>query len=105
MTYWRAVHADGADAGIDRLTSNTIGPLPALVVAPDSLGDLVTGGGPRWAATMAADGQTQIFGYYKGRPSPERLSALFADVLSGKAKPLAGFGGSGNSITITLPSH
>jgi hypothetical protein len=79
----------------------------ALVVAPDSLANLVarTQSKPEhWVATIDGGDQVRVFGYFLGRPSPDLLMDLFDDVASGKTKPLIGYGVKGKSVTISMPS-
>jgi hypothetical protein len=106
--FWRGVADDGSDARADRITAMTVGSPPVLDITFDPLLNLVDEdkGKPaadRWSASMRQGGKTWIYGYYEGRPSPDVVTALFADILSGKAKPLAGYGAEGNSLNITLP--
>ena len=105
--FWRGVHDDGSDAETDRVTGMTFGNPPTLAVGTDAMTNLVegqSGGSPKWSATMADAEHTRIYGYFTGRPPPEALSALFADIASGKANPHIGFGVKGTSISIELPS-
>jgi len=72
---WRGVTAEGADAGVDRLTLMSLGPPPILQSARDELGALVEGdrkGGARserWVASVQDGPRTLIYGYFEGRPS------------------------------------
>jgi hypothetical protein len=107
LLYWRGVKDDGGDARTDRLTPMTVGPPPALVVAPDELANLVAlaqAHAGRWVATIDGGDQIRVFGYFTDRPSPELLTGLFNDIASGKAKPLVGYGARGKSVTISMPS-
>lgn len=107
MIFWRGVQADGEDAGLDRITLVSNGPPPTLGLAADSLAGLIGGkGGPaQWAATASGGNGAAIYAYFKSRPSSASVAALFADILSGKAKPVGRYAVDGNSISIGVPSE
>lgn len=107
MIYWRAVQADGEDAGLDRVTLVSNGPPPTLGLAADGLAGLIGGkSGPvQWAATASNGSGVAIYAYFKSRPSPTSVAALFADILSGKAKAVGGYAVDGKSISIGVPSE
>ncbi|HEY3889636.1 MAG TPA: hypothetical protein VGL73_13745 [Caulobacteraceae bacterium] len=106
LLYWRGVTDDGGDALTDRLTPMTDGLAPALVVAPDELANLVAraqSSREHWVATIAGEDQTQVFGYFTGRPSPELLTELLIGIASGKTKALIGYGFHGKTLMISAP--
>jgi len=104
--FWRGVSADGSDAQIDRITLMTIGPPTTLTVDADPLAALVAkqaGHKPTWVARVADADQTHVYGYFTDRPPADVLAALFADMVTGKAKPLISYGAKGKSISIGMP--
>jgi hypothetical protein len=107
LLFWRGVHPDGSDAESDKVSAMTIDEPPELTVSPDELANLVADAKTpttRWVASIASPDQTRVYGYFTDRPPPELLSSLFADILTGKARPLVGYGAHGKSITISMPS-
>jgi hypothetical protein len=101
--FWRGVKPDGSDAETDRVTLMTVGPPPTITVDNDPLAAVVEherGDKPTWVARVASPDNTRVYGYFTGRPPPETLVALFANVVAGKAKPLTSYGVKGTSITI-----
>jgi hypothetical protein len=104
--FWRGVDDDGSDAKTDRVTLMTVGPPPTMTVDNDPLAAIVdreTGKKPRWVARVAHPDETSVYGYFTDRPPAAALTALFADVLTGKAKPLTSYGAKGGQISIRLP--
>jgi hypothetical protein len=105
---WRGVLADGADAMVDRMTAMTNEPPVTLTAARNSMVDIVQreSGGPagEWEATTSQDSKTSIWGYFTGRPKPEALAALYADILAGKAQPLSTYAVNGKQISIGAPA-
>lgn len=107
MIFWRAVEVDGEDADLDRITVASIGPPPTLALAEDGLGGLIGGndGPAKWAATISNGNGASIYGYFKSRPPAASVAALFADILSGKAKPIGSYAVDGKSISIGVPGE
>lgn len=107
MIYWRAVQVDGEDADLDRITLVSNGPPPTLELAADSLAGLIGGrsGPARWAATASSGSGVAIYAYFKSRPSPAGVAALFVEILTGKAKAVGGYAVDGKSISINVPAE
>ena len=112
LLFWRGVTAAGADAGVDRVTAMTIGPPPELDIALDGLANLVEAEAgrkkgalapERWTASTHHGTETIIYGYFDGRPDPDAVTSLFADILRGKLKPIGGYDADGGNITIRMP--
>ncbi|HEY3812087.1 MAG TPA: hypothetical protein VGL66_02595 [Caulobacteraceae bacterium] len=113
MLFWRAVKADGSDGRSDRISLMTQDEPPVMVIAADSLADLINAVEKKksdikepdlhWSATLTTKKQVLIFGYFNDRPSPDHVVELFDQVLSGKAKALGGYSVDGKNITISMP--
>jgi hypothetical protein len=109
MLFWRGVAKDGSDAMIDRVTAMTMGPPPVLEIVLDREANLIESQASksdkpadRWTARSHEGGQTWIWGYFDGRPSPETSAAFFADMLRGKVKSIGGYRADGKNITISV---
>jgi hypothetical protein len=106
LLFWRGVHDDGTDAATDRITVMTIDAPPELTVSSDAFSNLIdrqAARPPRWTASMSDADQTRFYGYFSDRPSPAALSALFEDILAGKAHPLSAYNARSKSISIDMP--
>src|SRR5262249_8223650 len=108
MLLWRAVGADGSDAGSDMMSVMTVGEPPRLVVARDTETNLVEhekGNPVVWTATLHGHGRTDIDGYFTARPKPDALAELMAGLFTGKRQPLAAYSDDGKSVTIVTPKE
>lgn len=104
MQFWRGVADDGSAAPADQISGLTTGPPPILRIESDALASLVEKSSTaQWTATMNEGGQTSVYAYFQGRPSPQTVAALFSDILADKAKPLIGYSAHGKTINISMP--
>jgi hypothetical protein len=105
---WRGVTPEGEDARIDRVTGMTVTPPPALDIAFDETGSLVTAeltGKARelWVATLTQDRQVIIVAYFDGRPPFKLTSDLMGRIAAGKVKALGSYSLDGKTVNVTVP--
>lgn len=105
---WRGVTPDGEDARIDRVTGMTVTPPPALDIALDETGSLVTTeltGKVRefWLATLTQNRQVLIVAYFDGRPSFKLANDLMGRIFAGKVKALGSYSLDGKTVNVVVP--
>lgn len=106
LVFLRNVSSDGSDALSDAVTAISAGPPIIVRFSGGGLAALLADKPDQpqeWAATYDREGQTLIFGYFSGRPTIDQMGDLVANMLSGKAKPVGGYGAKGKNITIMRP--
>jgi hypothetical protein len=97
--FWRAVTPSGADARLDQVSVMSMEAPPTMRIAPDA-----SDGAGQWVASMDRWGLTLLYGYFKGRPSPQAAQDLYARVLTGEAKIIGGYSVENGVRTVIAPS-